>query len=327
MPKWILRRLGFALIVFTAALVLNFVIPRLLPYDITQLYASESSVYFPEEARLAILKRFGLDQPVMVQFWLYIKNTLTGNFGVSFAYYPKTVATLIADALPRTLAIVLPSLFLYTLIGYLLGVKAGWRATSKSDYSITGIAMMIWSAPMFWVAMVMVFVFGFLLRWFPTGGYKTPGMLASEYSSYFSYIWDLLYHAILPIITLVICRFGQSVWIMRNTMTITLKENYIITAQAKGATESRVKHRHAARNALLPLVTNTGIGFAMSLSGSIFIEKIFSYPGIGKLIFDSVYMADYPVLQGCFFIYSVICIIIVLTLDLIYARLDPRVRF
>ena len=321
MPRWVQRRLGFILIVFCAAIIINFIILRLMPGDITDIYMSKS---WDVQTTAGLKERFGLDKPLITQFWLYLKNTFTGNFGISLAQYPRNVSSLIADALPRSLALLIPALMTNVLIGYFLGVKAGWRAGSKSDSAITGISLYIWAAPMFWVAMIILYIFAFLLGWFPLSGYYTIG---ASYANIFEKIGDYIYHAFLPFITLVICRFGASVLVMRNTLTITLKEAYITSAHAKGLSEGRVKHRHAARNALLPLVTSTALGVAVAASGSVFIETIFSYPGIGRLLFNSVVNRDYTVLQGCFLIFTIMIILMVTLLDFIYTRLDPRVRY
>ena len=318
---WLRRRITTSIIVLFAAIVINFIIPRLMPGDVTDSFISTN---YDESTRLATLKRVGLDQPVLTQFWLYLKNIFTGNFGISFFRFPRSVASMIAEALPKSLALLLISQFFSTILGYFLGVEAGWKAGSKKDSTITGLTMLIWAAPMFWVAMIVLYVGAFYLDWFPLSGYYTIG---AEYANVFEKIGDLAHHAFLPILTLVITRFGAAQLVMRNTITITVKENYITSARAKGLSDRRVKHRHAARNALLPLVTSTSFGIALAVSGQVFIEKIFSYPGIGQMIFDSVVRRDYPVLQGSFLISTIMVIGVIFVLDLIYARLDPRVRY
>jgi len=291
-----------------------------MPGDITDFYVTD---VFSDEVADGMRVRFGLDKPVMTQFWLYIKNIFTGNYGISSRYYPLTVRSMIATALPRSLMLILTAQFIYTIIGYFLGVKAGWKAGSKTDSVITGTSMFIWAAPMFWVAMIILYVFAFKLGWFPLGGYSTS---AAHYSNVFAQIGDIIYHGFLPLISLIVCRFGAAVMVMRNTVTITLKENYIVSAHAKGLSEGRVKHRHAARNALLPLVTSTSFAMAMAVSGSVFIETIFSYPGMGSMIYSAVLSRDYPVVQGAFLFYTIMIIAVIFFIDLLYARLDPRVK-
>lgn len=318
-PGWVRRRLLFSLMVLSAAIVINFAIPRLMPGDITWIYTdSEMS---PEVAE-SIKKQLGLDQSYMVQFWLYIKNTFTLNFGTSFYYSTTSVASMIAKTLPRTLLLLIPAQIISVVIGYFLGVISGWKAGSKTDSFITGTSLIIWAMPMFWVAMVVLYVGGYILEWFPISGYKT---IYTQFG-FWGTIGDRLYHIILPTLTLA-TKFGMTELVMRNTMTITLKQSYITTARAKGLSERRVKHRHAARNALMPVVTSAALRFATMIAGLIFIEKIFTYPGMGKMIFDAVQHADYPVIQAAFLVFAIVVIATIFLLDLIYARLDPRVRY
>ena len=314
--------MGFLFLVLCTVLVLNFFLIRLMPGNIADILAPDE--YGQPEVRAAVLKEFGLDQPMWTQFYLYVKNTLTFKFGLSFMYYPTPVADLIREAAPRTMILVITSQTLAVLIGYFFGVEAGWRAGSKKDSFITGTSLTIWAAPMFWVAMMVLFVACYQLGWFPLAGYRD---VTAEYANKFEYIIDVIYHMVMPVFTYVVCRFGAAQLIMRNTITITLKENYITTAEAKGISERRVKHRHAGRNALLPLVTSTIMGIGMAFSGSIFIEKIFSYPGMGRLIFNAVMNSDYPLIQGTFLISAMMIVVIIFALDFVYSFLDPRVRY
>jgi peptide/nickel transport system permease protein len=171
--------------------------------------------------------------------------------------------------------------------------------------------------------MILLFVFGYQLGWFPLGGAKG---VAIQYANWFEYLGDILRHAILPIIAL-LTGYGGYMLIMRNTMVTTIKEDYVLVAEAKGLSENEVKYKHAARNALLPLVTSVTLSFASIVGGSVFVETIFSYPGVGRLLYYSVIQRDYPVLQGGFLIYSVVTVCFVFLLDLIYLRLDPRIRY
>ena len=319
-PRWMRRRLGFTVGVLFAAIIINFIIPRAMPGDITWVFTDDS---MSEEVANQIMRDFGLDKSLWTQFWLYLKNTFAGNWGTSFYWRNTTVSSLITERLPRTLLLLIPAQLIATLIGYFLGVIAGWKAGSSKDATVTGISLVIWAMPMFWVAMIVLYVGGYQLDWFPLRGYRTIG---AEDLGFFGTIWDRLRHIILPTLTLVL-KFGATELVMRNTMTITLKQNYIITARAKGLSEFRVKHRHAARNALLPVVTTTAMRIATAVAGLIFIETIFSYPGMGKLIFDAVTRADYPVLQASFLIFAIVVVATIFLLDLVYARLDPRVRY
>jgi len=290
-----------------------------MPGDITYYVTGPE---MPPEIAEAILKRLGLDKPLWDQFLIYLKNTFTLDFGYSFRFATRPVISIIGDTLPRTLALLIPGNIIGVFVGYMLGVTAGWKPGSKTDSYITGSSLMLWAMPMFWTAMIALYVGGYWLEWFPLRGYRTIGVRFN----FIEMIIDRIHHMILPWLTLA-TKFGVSELVMRNTMTIAIQQNYVVTAKAKGLSERKIKHRHAARNALLPLVTSTSLRLATMIAGLIFIETIFSYPGMGKLIYDAVQFQDYPVLQATFLIFAVVIIAMIFILDLIYARLDPRVRY
>ena len=318
-----LRRAFFALVVLYIALTLNFVLPRIMPGDPVDMITG--GVKLSAEAKQALLVRFGLDKPVWIQYILYISNAVRGDFGVSFFHYPQTVWGVIADALPWSLLITLTSTFLQFIIGVILGITAAWKPGTKTDAGIQTVSLALWSTPLFWIAMMFLYLFAFMFDWFPLGGaYTFAGAIVMDR---FEFTLDVLRHATLPIIVLTVSWFTQYQLIMRNTMSSVIREPFILAAEAKGLSDNAVKYRHAARNALLPVVTMLGLRFSMAVGGVIFIETVFSYPGIGKLIFDSVTQRDYPVLQGCFFIFSFVVISANFVVDVIYTRLDPRVRF
>lgn len=308
--------------VLFAALGINFAIPRLMPGNPVDIFTG--GVKLTVEARQALIERFGLDAPLWEQFWYYIINAFRGDFGLSFYYFPKPVWDAMMEALPWTLLVVLSSLILQVIIGYFLGATAAWKVGTKTDSILQTFSLAIFSAPLFWVAMILLYVFGFQLDWFPLSGCFTAG---ATYSSPLEHIADIMKHAALPIIALTIAQYASYQLILRNTMVGVLKEQYILTAEAKGLSESRIKYRHAARNALLPMITFLGVSFAVSIGGSVFIETVFSYPGIGKLIYDSVLCRDYPLLQGCFFMFSLIVIVVNFVVDIAYMYLDPRIRY
>ena len=303
-------------------MVINFAMPRLMPGNVLGMFASDA-MKLTEEARQAAAKRFGLDVPMAEQFTHYFINAFKGDFGRSFVSYPKPVIDMIGEALPWTLMIIFSSTILQALIAYMLGVSAAWKAGSKKDEMIQTVSLVILSAPMFWTAMVLLYIFGFRLGWFPLSGAYSAGV---TYKNAFGHVMDIIRHAVLPTLTLTISSYAIYQLILRNTMVSVIKELYIRTAEAKGLSEWRIKHRHAARNALLPMVTFLGIGFAVSVGSSVYIETVFSYPGIGKLIYEAVSNRDYPVLQGCFFFFSLIVIAMNFLVDIIYQFLDPRLR-
>ncbi|MCX6013305.1 MAG: ABC transporter permease, partial [Chloroflexi bacterium] len=302
------------------SLVICFVVYRVMPGNVAEMYVT--TIMTPEE-QASILKRFGLDQPLWTQFLLFMKNSLTGNFGISFAKNIP-ISALLSKAIPRSVGLLLPSMLISITIGYFLGSAAGWRAGSKRDSAIMGFATFIQSAPIFWVGMVLLFVFSYILGWFPVGGFQTIGAI---YPSIWDKIGDYTWHAVLPVATLVIHDVGRGMLMMRNMITLTLKENYITTAQAKGISDSRVQHRHAARNASIPLVTHFIVGITHTIGGSVLIEKIFSYPGVGLLMFDGVLAKDFPMIQATFIIFNIMGLCTIIFLDIIYTYIDPRVKY
>jgi peptide/nickel transport system permease protein len=314
--------LSSGVLVLFAAMIINFAIPRAMPGDPVDSFTS--GVKLTAEARQAIVERFGLDKPLWEQFARYFVNTLKGDFGVSFYYFPKPVLNIMMQALPWTLLVIVSAMILQVLIGYFLGVTAAWRVGTRFDSIAQTVSITFFSSPIFWVAMVFLYVFGFQLEWFPLGGNYTAG---ESYPNTFAFLLDVMKHAALPIATLTFSRFAVYQVIMRNTMVGVLREQYIVTAEAKGMGQFRVKHRHAARNAMLPMITFAGVSLTIQIGGSVFIETVFSYPGIGKLIFDSVISRDYPMLQGCFFLFSLLVILGTIVVDFLYLFLDPRIKY
>jgi len=308
-------------VLFTA-LVINFALPRMMPGDPIDIFAG--GVKLTGEARQAIIERFGLDAPVWEQFVRYFTNALRGDFGLSFYYFPRSVLEVMFEALPWTLLVILSSMILQVAIGYILGVAGAWKAGSKRDSFLQTFSLAIFSAPLFWVSMVLLYIFGYKLGWFPLGGATAP---AAIYEGFWDLFLDIISHAALPIIALTISQYTAYQLILRNTMVSVLREQYILIAEARGLSPRRIKHRHAARNALLPMITFLGISFAISIGGSVFVETVFSYPGIGKLIYDSVISRDYPLLQGCFLLLTLVVIAANFATDLIYRFLDPRIRY
>ena len=318
-PPWMQRRLVFFVFVLVCVMTINFILPRLMPEDFTALYIDPR---WDPETVAAVRRRLGLDLPVWQQYLIYMRNSFTGDLGVSYSFPQQSVGRLMWERLPRTMLLLLPAQLLSVAIGYFTGVAAGWKAGSKTDSINTAFGLSIWAMPLFWVSMVVLYFGAIILGWFPLAGWMTVG---SNYGFWRS-IPDYLWYVILPWIA-VMSQYGASQLVMRNTMTITLRQNYVITARAKGLSENRVKHRHAARNALLPLVTSTTLSMAMAISGMVFVETIFSYPGMGKMIFDAIRAQDYPLIQGAFFVFTLVLIGLIFTLDIIYARLDPRIRY
>ena len=321
--SYIIRRVAFSVVVFFAVIILNFLIPRLMPGDPIARLILTMPQLTPEQREI-LIARFGLDKPLHEQFILYIVNMFKGDFGISYLFYPEPVTSVILDRLPWTIALMSISTMLSSIIGIFLGMFAGWRQGSKLDLTISYTSLIFWATPTFWLGMVLLLIFGFYLGMFPLGGITSPELI---YTSFLDLIIDYLHHSTLPIITLTLVNLASYVLVMRNSMVSILGEDFIVTAKAKGLPERQVLFKHAARNAILPTVTLVGLNFGFVAGGAVLTETVFSYPGIGRLMYVAVAGNDYPLIQGIFFMLAVMVILANFITDLIYVKLDPRVKY
>jgi len=322
--RFILQRLGFYLLAAWAALTLNFFLPRLMPGDpATSLFARFRGQLRPE-AMQALREAFGLTpQPLIEQYFTYLGHVLRGDFGISVAYFPSPVSTIVGTGLLWTMFLAGTALVVSFAIGTLLGVAAAWWRGGWMDTLLPPALALLGAFPYFWLAMVALYVFGFQLAWFPLGhAYAddlTPGMNLPFVSS-------VLQHAALPIGTVVIATLGGWMLSMRNTMVSVLGSDYVNLARAKGLPPSRVVLRYAARNALLPSVTGFGMALGFVLGGSLLTEIVFSYPGQGYLLLQAVQSQDYPLMQGIFLVITLAVLGANWLVDIAYLWLDPRTR-
>lgn len=284
--------------------------------------------YLSEDPRIPLAQiqrlraRFGLDKPLHMQYIDFITSTLQGEFGYSL-YYKRPVFDIIMERLPWTLFLLSISIILSTIFSFAIGVYFAWKRGTKTDIIGTNICMFIRSTPHFWLGMILLLVFAYYYPIFPLFGAMTPGI---KYANTFEYIKDLLYHATLPLTTLLLREVGMYVLYMRNSTVEVLGEDYMLTAKAKGAPTRSLMFNHAARNALLPMVTVTAMRFGFMVNGAILTETVFSYPGTGRLIYQAITNDDYFLLQGAFFIVSITVLIANLFADIICAWLDPRIK-
>jgi peptide/nickel transport system permease protein len=322
MREYIIKRSISMFATFLGVIILNFMIPRVMPGSpITYLMGD---VRLPPVVRQSLTARFGMDRPVWEQFVIYLINVFRGDFGISFQYYPRTVMSLVLERLPWTLLLLTTSTILSTLVGIYFGVIGAWNHGKKTDIAIQVSGLTLWSIPTFWLGMVLLYIFGYMLDAFPIGGATS---VMSSTRGALEYAGDVLWHAVLPMLTLTLVSYAGDALIMRGTMLEVLSEDYILTAEAKGLGTNRVMWRHAARNAMLPMVTIAALNLSSTVGGAVFTETVFAYPGVGLLVFNAIQGRDYPLLQGAFFIIAVTTIIGNFLADLIYARLDPRIKF
>ena len=325
--RYLLRRLGFFLLTLWAALTLNFVIPRFMPGSPLQALRDRTHNRLSPAALEQMLTSYGFkpDENVVVQYLDYLKNMVTGQWGISIgATLGEPVTKIVRQALPWTLGLVGVTTVLAFVLGSLIGVVAGWRRGGRLD-SLLPPAFVVTSAlPYFWVGLLLILVFSV---W-------TGGLLPSDFN-YDSglqpaltpaFVGNVLLHAVLPAATILITSIGGWILTMRNNMITTLAEDYVRMGRAKGLSDRRIMTAYAARNAMLPNLS----GFAMSLgfviAGSILVEYVFNYPGLGYLLYNSVQNTDYPLMQALFMLFTVAVLVAVLVCDIAIAFLDPRSR-
>ncbi len=261
---------------------------------------------------------FGLDQPLPQQFLTYLKQTFTGDFGVSIIS-GQEVTSMIASRLWPTILLVGAGTLLAALLGVLIGIRGGWNRGSRFDRSSLYSSLLLYSTPEGWLGMLLLIVFAGTLGWFPAGGYSSATVDSGSGD-----VLDVLAHLALPVATLTLGYIGQFVIVMRASMIDVRDEDYITTARAKGLTDLLIRRRHAVRNAFLPSFTLITLSLGFVLGGAIVVETVYSWPGLGLLTYQAITDQDYPVLQVVFLFASAAVILANLVADLIYVRLDPR---
>ncbi len=320
--EYVIRRLIQLVIAIFLFITIMFFIFRLMPGDPLSLVIEEFAI--DPEARERLIKLWGLDKPPLEQYFIYIRNLLTGDMGVSFVYHEPVADVIISRKLLNTLALLISSHGMAMFLGMILGVWAAWRRGTAIDMTALTTSLILHSIPIFWLGIMFLMIFAVKYRLFPLAGTITP---AKTFENIFEYIGDYLWHMFLPMMTITVIRLGSDFLIMRNTMISVTKEDYIVTAMAKGLPEKVIIWKHAARNAMLPIVTLAGLDMATVVSGAVLTESVFSWDGIGRLIYEAAIYRDFPVLQGVFFLIVVVVLVANFLTDLMYAYLDPRVRY
>ena len=298
---------------------LNFFMFRVLPADPARILTRVSRL--TPEATRELQKEFGLDQPLLSQFFDYVRDTFSGEFGISYQF-TRPVAEVIGDALWPTVLLVGVATIGATLIGTLIGIYGGWRRGSKFDTGSLGVSLIAYSMPEFWLGILLVLLFSVTLDVFPTSFMNTIGL---EDASGWARFTDTLNHLFLPALTLILGLLGEYALIARSSVMEVMNEDYVTTARAKGMREALVLRRHVVPNALLPVVTLSAINIGFILAGAITVETVFSWPGLGQLTYDAINANDYPVLQALFLLFSAAVIVANLIADLLIGMLDPRV--
>ncbi len=318
--RYIIRRLFQAVPIVLAIIVLNFFLLNMAEGDAVDVLAGEAGSATPEY--MAELRaKFGLDQPLPVQLLVYLKNIISLDLGYSFRH-DMPVSVLIVDRFWPTLLLMVSTIILAVLFGILLGLLAAINLNTWKDAVISVFALITYATPLFWVGLMMIVVFSINLRWFPTSGMEN---IAAFYEGFDRFV-DITHHLVLPTITLSLFYLALYTRLMRASMLEQYGQDYVVTARAKGLPERRITFGHVLRNALLPVVTMAGVQVGALIGGSVIVESVFAWPGLGMLAFESLFARDLNLLLGIFLISSVLVVVVNLIVDIIYCFLDPRIE-
>ena len=322
--RFILRRLGFYLIAFWVSITLNFLLPRFMPGDpVSRMFARTQDRMQPEQIE-QLRKLLGVDdRPLWEQYVGYLHNMLTGQMGVSISRFPAPVTEVIGSQVGWTLLLGGTALVIAAVVGNLLGILAAWRRGGAVDSALPPLLIFIGSFPYFWLAMGALYLFGVTLGWFPIRHAFSDTI---EPSFSWAFVSDVGMHLVLPALTIVLVSIGGWMLGMRNTMIATNAEDYITMAEAKGLRPGRIMFRYAARNAMLPSVTAFGMSLGFVVGGAMLTEVVFAYPGVGYQLLAAVQGLDYPLMQGLFLTITAAVLLANFLVDILYVRLDPRVR-
>ncbi len=336
-PRYVGRKVIQAIITIGFVLLLNFLLFRMMPGSPDRILYRNPKM--TPTTREAIVARWGLDRPLLPldvsidppslqvnpgnQLFAYIGSTLQGDLGLSFAYRDRQVTEVIGARFWPTIILIGLAEIIAIFVGLTLGSAAGWRRGGKLDRVGNGMSLILYSMPYFVIGMPLIIIFAVELGWFPTSGMLSPG---ARFQSPVDQLLDFLHHLVLPLATVSLGLIGGYSILMRSSIIETRSEDYVTTARAKGLTDRSILRQHAFPNALLPTVTVIAINLGYVVAGAITAEIVFNWPGLGTLTVEALQARDYPVLQGIFLLISIAVIFANLAADLVYGRLDPRVR-
>ena len=382
MTGYLLRRVGQMALTLFLIITLTFFLVNAQPGDYASFYVLNPDL--PPTVKDEIRAAFGLDKPLWQQYLIHLKNTFTGNFGVSFGHFPRPVLDVLGERVPRTLMLFLTATTISFYIGFFLGKAIAWRRGGLFEYAatISGATLFTAFTPAF--ALMMIWVFAFKLGWFPVGKFLDPlvwrgadvsanyvfGNMLLSAAAFFAVAFvsvlllskfgrrvplfyavpvmavgalaillawtlsgmgmlalDILKHMVLPVATLTLISFAGTMLLTRNSMLETIREDYVMAARAKGLTEKQVRDHHAARNALLPVVTSLVYSLVFAIDGSVIIEGIFSWPGTGMTLLQAVRSEDLPLVMGSMLFIGLLSLLAHAAVDVLYVMLDPRIRY
>ena len=321
MLAFIAQRIGKAVIVLLAIVVLNFFLIRMAPGDPAMVMAGEAGA--GDKIFVAQLReKFGLDKPLPVQLYTYVKGIVTFDLGFSFRQQAP-VSKLILDRLPATLLLTLTAFVISLVLGILFGVLAARFAGTFLDTAITVAALVFYATPLFWIALMAILVFSVWFDWLPSFGYETVG---ANYTG-LAHVLDVGAHLIMPAATIGLFFMATYTRMTRASMLEVQRLDFVKTARAKGLRDGVIQRRHVLRNALLPVVTLAGVHSGTLIGGAVLTETVFAWPGIGRLMYEALLQRDYNLLLGVFVVCSAMVLIFNLITDLVYRLVDPRIEF
>ena len=382
MTGYLLRRAGQMALTLFLIITLAFFLVEAQPGDYASFYVLNPDL--PPDVKDEIRAAFGLDKPLWQQYLIHLKNTFTGNFGVSFGHFPRPVLEVLGERLPRTLMLFLTATTVSFYVGFFLGKAIAWRRGGLFEYAatISGATLFTAFTPAF--ALMMIWIFAFKLGWFPVGKFLDPlvwrgaevsanyvfGNMLLSAAAFFAFAFlvilvmkklgrrvplvyavpvmsagilaivvgwafsgvgvlalDIIKHMILPVATLTLISFAGTMLLTRNSMLETIREDYVMAARAKGLPEKQVRDHHAARNALLPVVTSLVYSLVFAIDGSVIIEGIFSWPGTGMTLLQAVRTEDLPLVMGSMLFIGMLSLLAHAMVDVLYVFLDPRIRY
>lgn len=331
--RYLLKRLFTVLPTLLGASILVFMLIHIIPGDpVTVMLGERAS----DAAREALIQRLGLDQPLHIQFWNWLASAAQGDFGVSIRTNTSVTEEIISR-LPATVELTIAAILIAVVCGIFFGVTAARYRNSIFDQMAIGFSLLGVSIPIFWLGMMMIFLFSVVMGWLPVSGRLSLGisiehitglyLIDSLLTGNIRAFWDALRHLAMPATALSTVSLALFVRVTRSSMLDVLSEDYVRTARAKGLGMNIVIYKHALKNALIPIVTVVGLSVAQLLGGAVLTETVFSWPGIGRLLITSIGFRDYPMIQGIVLLVVLAFIVINLLVDLVYAYLDPRIRY
>lgn len=322
--KQIIRKILFYLFTAWAALTINFIVPRLMPGDPVQSLMTRYQGNLSTDAIQSLTVLFGLDKETSLweQYVTYFQQVFRGDLGLSFTFFPSPVISIVAQSLPWTIALVGIATVISFVLGSAIGMYLGWRRGTWAD-SLIPLTTFFSSVPYFWIGLLAIALLAVAWPIFPaSGGYESA--LIPAFTS--TFIGSVLYHAILPAFTIVLSSISGWILGMRNMMVTVSSEDYVTVAHAKGLSEGRVMVAYAARNAVLPQISGFALSLGFVVSGTLVMEMVFSYPGVGYVLYQAVQSKDYPLMQGVFLVITFSVLVANILADVVYAFLDPRIR-